>query len=145
MTIYLWLKLLAFGFAFLDTEVFVTGKHFNIHFYFFVFCYFCGEGWLEMNIFRFCVMEGESKKAHYSTVKAVAQRSIARQHTLFLFKRHNYSGGRRHNLIGKSWSLSICYLFKDVAKATDLNMHLWRSKELLNKSVFMLLSRVWTV
>ncbi|CAO2637087.1 Receptor-type tyrosine-protein phosphatase C [Lemmus lemmus] len=25
MTIYLWLKLLAFGFAFLDTEVFVTG------------------------------------------------------------------------------------------------------------------------
>ncbi|XP_055091351.1 receptor-type tyrosine-protein phosphatase C isoform X7 [Symphalangus syndactylus] len=26
MTMYLWLKLLAFGFAFLDTEVFVTGQ-----------------------------------------------------------------------------------------------------------------------
>uniref|UniRef100_A0A2K6MXB8 Protein tyrosine phosphatase receptor type C n=1 Tax=Rhinopithecus bieti TaxID=61621 RepID=A0A2K6MXB8_RHIBE len=26
MTMYLWLKLLAFGFAFLDTEVFVTGN-----------------------------------------------------------------------------------------------------------------------
>lgn len=76
MTIYLWLKLLAFGFAFLDIEVFVTGKHFNIHFYF-VFCSFCGEGWLEMNVFKCCVMETESKKAYYSVVKAVAQRNTA--------------------------------------------------------------------
>lgn len=77
MTTYLWLKLLAFGFAFLDTEVFVTGKHFNLYFYFFVFCSFCGEGWLEMNIFKCCVMETESKKAHYSVVKAVAQSNTA--------------------------------------------------------------------
>ena len=31
MTMYLWLKLLAFGFAFLDTAEFVAGKHKEIH------------------------------------------------------------------------------------------------------------------
>uniref|UniRef100_A0A287DEU0 protein-tyrosine-phosphatase n=1 Tax=Ictidomys tridecemlineatus TaxID=43179 RepID=A0A287DEU0_ICTTR len=31
MTMYMWLKLLAFGFAFLDTQVFVTGRYKNIH------------------------------------------------------------------------------------------------------------------
>lgn len=81
-----------------------------------------------MNIFKCCGMETESKKAHYSVVKAVAQRNIARQqiqqHMLFLFRRHNCLGGRRHNLIGKSWSLSIFQLVEDVAKATDLNMRL---------------------
>lgn len=63
MAMYLWLKLLAFGFAFLDTEVFVTGKHFNVNFYFLMFCSFCGEGLFEMDIFKCCVMETENKLA----------------------------------------------------------------------------------
>uniref|UniRef100_A0A8C0KG28 Receptor-type tyrosine-protein phosphatase C n=1 Tax=Canis lupus dingo TaxID=286419 RepID=A0A8C0KG28_CANLU len=48
MTMYLWLKLLAFGFAFLDTGVFVTGKYKYIYISLVIFFFFVAGHWFEI-------------------------------------------------------------------------------------------------
>uniref|UniRef100_A0A8C5ZDL7 Receptor-type tyrosine-protein phosphatase C n=1 Tax=Marmota marmota marmota TaxID=9994 RepID=A0A8C5ZDL7_MARMA len=50
MTMYMWLKLLAFGFAFLDTQVFVTGRYKNIHISLIVFSFLLEKHLFEIDI-----------------------------------------------------------------------------------------------
>uniref|UniRef100_A0A8C0QZR3 Receptor-type tyrosine-protein phosphatase C n=1 Tax=Canis lupus dingo TaxID=286419 RepID=A0A8C0QZR3_CANLU len=79
MTMYLWLKLLAFGFAFLDTGVFVTGKYKYIYISLVIFFFFVAGHWFEIGKKNKLSVGTGNEEAHHKMVKAVvAQRDMDR-------------------------------------------------------------------
>lgn len=95
MTMYLWLKLLAFGFAFLDTGVFVTGKYKYIYISLVIFFFFVAGHWFEIGKKNKLSVGTGNEEAHHKMVKAVvAQRDMAlcdRIHC-YCLKRHKCLG-----------------------------------------------------
>lgn len=82
--------------------------------------------------------------AHYSRVKVVAQRNLAcrRAADTVSVQKTYMVWGKKTQLNRKLSQSPHLTIVKDVTKAIYLDMQLWQSKELLNKSAFMLLSKI---